>query len=656
MLRKLSIALLLIMNIFCSCAFTIRLPSIAIPESSIVYDINGKVVKGLSEQNQVNVNLEEISPYFLNGVIAVEDKRFYKHHGIDTSGMLRAIFADIKARKIVAGGSTITQQTAKTLYLTNERTISRKIKELYYAFLMESKYSKDEILSMYCNSIYFGHGAYGVELASRTFFAKRAKDLTLAQAALLAGIPQSPSYYDPYIRSEEAQKRQVQVLQRMVEEGMISDADREAALKEPLEYKRAQFADNEAPYFVAMVREYLREKYGDNVVYQGGLKVYTTLDLDMQQAANNAYLEGMKKQNANLQVALAALDVDSGQIRALVGGRDFNASSYNRAFSLRQPGSTFKPFVYSLAMEQGFNPASQIMCQEQEFPLPNGDTYKPTDYGSEPYHWRDFTLKEAVMISDNVVAVTLTDMLGVDEATSYAKQFGFTEIKPVLSLPLGSNEVSPLEMAAGYSVFANQGVYNPPVYLLKVIDKNGNVLEKYSPNATTIVSAQNAYIITNMLTGVMEPGGTGSALQAKVGRTAAGKTGTTEQKNDAWFVGYTPQLCCAVWVGYDQGKAANLFGGAAAGPIWASFIHDASAKLTEKDFEQPEGMDLINICLDTGLIATEFCPRKSRMAFMRDNEPQDICYIHQPNMDWSTGDVPGDSGTNQNRRWWQLWD
>jgi membrane peptidoglycan carboxypeptidase len=478
LLKKITIALLLVMNMFCSCAFTIRLPSVAIPESSIVYDINGKVVKGLSEQNQVNVELEEISPYFLNGVIAVEDKRFYKHHGIDISGMLRAVFVDLKARKIVAGGSTITQQTAKTLYLSNERTVSRKIKELYYAFLMENKYSKDEILSMYCNSIYFGHGAYGVELASRTFFAKRAQDLTLAQAALLAGIPQSPSYYDPYINPEEAQKRQGQVLQRMVEEGMISEAEKAAALKEPLVYKRAQFADNEAPYFVAMVREYLREKYGDSVVYQGGLKVYTTIDLDMQQAANNAYLEGMKNQNANLQTALAALDVNSGQIRALVGGRDFNASTYNRAFSLRQPGSTFKPFVYSLAIEQGWTPASMIMCQEQEFPLPNGDTYKPTDYGTEPYHWRDFTLKEAIMISDNVVAVTLTDILGVNEATNYAKRFGFNEIKPVLSLPLGSNEVSPLSLAAGYSVFANQGVYNEPVYLLKVIDKNGNVLEK----------------------------------------------------------------------------------------------------------------------------------------------------------------------------------
>lgn len=656
MLKKLIAALLLIMAAAGILIFTMRLPSASIPEPSIVYDINGKVVKGLSEQNQVNVDLEEISPYFLNGIIAVEDKRFYRHHGIDISGMIRAGFADLKAGKIIAGGSTITQQTAKTLYLSNERTLNRKIKELYYALLMERRYSKDEILTLYCNSIYFGHGAYGIELASRTFFAKRARDLTLAEAALLAGIPQSPSYYDPYVHPEEARKRQAQVLERMVEEGMISASEKEAAQEEALQYRSAQFADNEAPYFVALVRDYLREKYGDNVVYQGGLKAYTTLDLDMQQAANQAYLEGMQNQDPGLQLALAALDVGTGQIRAMVGGRDYNASSYNRVFSSRQPGSTFKPFVYSLAIERGYNEASMIMCEEREFVLPNGDTYKPTDYGDEPYHWRDFTLKEAITTSDNVVSVTLTDMLGVNDAAVYAGKFGFSDIKPVLSLALGSNEVSPLDLAAGYSVFANQGIYNPPVYLLKVIDKNGNVLESNNTLNKRIISAQNAYTITNMLTGVLEPGGTGAALKAKVGRPAAGKTGTTEQKNDAWFVGYTPQLCCAVWVGYDQGKAANLFGGSAAGPIWASFIRNASVKLPEKDFERPNGIDLMNICLDSGLTATENCPRQSTMAFLKDNQPQDICYLHQSDMAWSIGQTESENTTGQNRSWWRLWE
>ncbi|MDD4802612.1 MAG: PBP1A family penicillin-binding protein [Syntrophomonas sp.] len=655
MLKRLVLVPLLMLCLLCNAAFTIKLPSAAIPEASIVYDVNGKTVQGLAEQNQVNVNLEEISPYFLNAVIAVEDKRFYKHYGIDYYGLLRAAILNLKARKIVAGGSTITQQTAKTLFLSNERTWNRKVKELYYAFLLEKTYSKDEILTMYCNSIYFGQGAYGVELASRTYLGKKAKDLNLAQAAILAGLPQSPNYYDPYVNPEEAKKRQTLVLQRMVEEGMISASEKATALEEPIKYQRAKFADSDAPYFIAMVRDYLRDKYGDSMVYQGGFKVYTSLDLDMQKAANNAYLEGMKKQNANLQLALVAMDVNNGQIRALVGGRDYNASNYNRAYSKRQPGSTFKPFVYSLAVEWGLTPATMMMCEEKEYKLITGDTYKPTDYGEEPYHWQEFTLHEAIMISDNVVAVALTDRLGVKEAARHAEKFGFNNIKPILSLPLGSNEVSPIDMAAGYSVFANQGVYNPPAYLLKVVDKNGNLLEENQSQQKRVVSPENAYIITNMLAGVLEPGGTGASLKPKAGRPAAGKTGTTDNKNDAWFVGYTPQLCCAVWVGYDKGKAANLYGGSAAGPIWASFIHDASSKLPEEDFAKPAQVELLNICHDTGQVASEYCPRQSSMAFMKNNVPQDICFMHLPNMEWIINETYSkeDGISDRFRRsWW----
>jgi 1A family penicillin-binding protein len=643
MFRKTTIILLLIISVLTTAAFTINLPRAAIPEASIVFDVNGRTVQGLAEQNQVNVNLEEISPYFINAIIAVEDKRFYKHYGIDINGLIRAIFINLKAQKIAAGGSTITQQTAKTLFLSNERTWSRKFKELYYAILLEKKYSKDEILTMYCNSIYFGQGAYGVELASRTYFGKKAKDLSLAQSAILAGLPQSPNYYDPYVNPDEAKKRQALVLQRMSEEGMISPSEKAEALQELLQYQRAQFADSEAPYFVAMVRDYMREKYGDSMVYRGGFRIYTSLDIDMQKAANNAYLEVMKKQNPDLQVALVAMDVSNGQIRALVGGRDFKASNYNRAYSYRQPGSTFKPFVYSLAFEWGLTPATMIMCEEKEYKLITGDTYKPTDYGDEPYHWKEFTLKEAMMISDNVVAVSLTNKLGVNEVAQHAEKFGFKGIKPVLSLPLGANEVRPIDMAAGYSVFANQGVYNAPSYLLKVVDKDGKVLEENHTQAKRIISPENAYAISNLLTGVLEPGGTGSHLKKTVGRVAAGKTGTTDAKNDAWFVGYTPQLSCAVWVGYDQGKPANLYGGTVAGPIWANFIHDASSKLPEESFNKPAQVKLLNICLDTGWVATEYCPRQSNMAFNKDKEPEDICYLHQPNMEWT------------NSSWWRLW-
>ncbi|MEN6349829.1 MAG: PBP1A family penicillin-binding protein [Syntrophomonas sp.] len=638
MLKK-SIVIFLVLGILLgNCAFSFSLPQIQIPEASVLYDINGQPVKGLGEQNRINISLEEMPASFKKAIIAVEDKNFYKHHGIDLGGILRALFINLKARKIVEGGSTITQQTAKKLFLTDERTWLRKIKELFYALELEREYSKDEILTMYCNTIYFGEGAYGIEVAARTFFDKNANDLDLAQSALLAGLPRWPSHYDPYVNPAAAKERQKVVLQRMVEEKMITKEDMEKAWDEKLVYLRGQYVGGEAPYFTAMVREYLIEKYGEPVVFQGGLQVYTTLDLYMQRAANQAYLAGMQNRDPALQAALVAVDVSNGQIRALIGGRNFATSSYNRVYSERQPGSTFKPFMYSLAIDSGFTAANTIMCEEVEYELPNGDVYRPTDYGDEPYHWREFTLKEAVMKSDNVVAVQLNDALGPQATARHAEAFGFKNIQPVLSLPLGSTAVKPIDMAAGYAVFANHGVYSKPIYILKVVDKYGRVLEENRTVQWSVVGEDNAYIITNMLEGVLEPGGTGSQFKSIVNIPAAGKTGTTDEFKDAWFVGYTPKICCAVWVGYDKDKNANLTGSAAAGPIWANFIKGASQRLPESDFVKPDNVTLLNICLDTGLVASESCPRQSQMAFKEGTEPEEICYWHSEDGEWLWGE------------------
>lgn len=611
-----------------NCGFIWKLPAAEVPVASVVYDINGREIEGLTPQNRISVSLDEISPDFLHAIIAVEDKNFYRHHGVDIFGIIRALLVNIRAGKVIEGGSTITQQTAKNIFLSNERTFTRKIKELFYAIQLERKYSKDEILTMYCNSIYFGQGAYGVEAAARTFFGRDAKDLDLAQAAILAGIPRWPDQYDPYKHSEAAKKRQAVVLERMLQEKKITKEQQSKAINEPLVYKRAQNISGEAPYFIAMVKEYLSKKYGERMVYQGGLHIFTSLDLDMQKAANNAYNQGMANRDTALQAALVAVDVTNGQIRALVGGRDFRVSSYNRVYSNRQPGSTFKPFMYSLAMQSEFTPASMIRCEEVKYKLPDGSQYVPTDFGTEPYHWKEFTLKEAVMISDNVVAVQVNDILNPSNTARYAEKFGFKDIKPVLSLPLGSNEVKPIDMAAGYSVFANQGIYSQPQFILKVVDQNGKVLENNKIRQKRIISPQNAYIVTNMLQGVLEPGGTGAGLKSTVNRPAAAKTGTTDEFRDAWFVGYTPQLCCAVWVGYDNRQPVNLTGGAAAGPIWASFIKDASIKLPERDFTKPKDIVVMNICLDSGQIATELCPRPIDMAFIAGTEPGEICYYH----------------------------
>jgi 1A family penicillin-binding protein len=630
--KQLLIALLISLLIISGCAYEID--SIEVPEASVVFDIKGRPIKGLAEENRISIEFEEIPESFKAAIIAVEDKNFYNHHGIDFTGILRALFLNLKAGKITAGGSTITQQTAKTLYLSNERTISRKIKELFYALELERRYSKDEILTRYCNSIYFGHGAYGLEVAARTFFNKNARDLSVEESALLAGLPNAPSLYDPYVNPQAAKQRQRVVLQRMWEEGYITEAELEDIADRELQYQRADYVLGEAPYFIAMVRDYVSEKYGERVVYQGGLKIYTTLDLDMQKAANKAYQEGMKEREANVQAALVALDVSNGDIRALIGGRDFALSNYNRVFSERQPGSTFKPFLYSLAMEWGMTQAEQIKCEEVEFKLPTGDTYTPEDYGDDKYHWKEFTLKEALMISDNVIAVRLNHLLGPQDVANHAEKFGFKNIEPILSLPLGSKEVTPLDMAAAYSVFANEGIYSRPRYILKVMDRYGQVLEESDSQQRRVVSPENVYIISDMLKGVLEAGGTGSHLKALVGRPAAGKTGTTDDYNDAWFVGYTPQLCCAVWVGYDQGRNVNLVGGVGAGPIWANFMREASANLAPRDFKKPDAVNLINVCLDSGLVAAESCPRSKQMAFIEGSEPREICYYHTSSLDW----------------------
>ncbi len=637
MFRKYFLILILVTTLlFSGCGAD--LSQIDVPEASVVYDINGRPIKGLAEENRISIGFEEIPDSFKAAIIAIEDKNFYQHHGVDISGILRAFILNIKAGKITAGGSTITQQTAKNLFLSNERTLIRKTKELFYALELERSLSKDEILTMYCNTIYFGHGAYGVEVAARTFFNKNARDLTAEESALLAGLPNAPSLYDPYINPEQAKVRQGLVLQRMVEEGYISQQDRETIYSRDLEYQQADYVLGEAPYFIAMVRDYLSDKYGERMVYQGGMKIYTTLDLEMQKAANQAYQKGMEAREAEVQAALVALDTSNGQVRALIGGRNFASSTYNRVFSERQPGSTFKPFMYSLAVEWGLTEAYMMKCEPVEFELPNGDTYEPTDYGDEKYHWQEFTLKEALMISDNVIAVRVNDMLGPQHVADHAEKFGFEDIQPILSLPLGSKEVTPLDMAAAYSVFAHQGIYSKPIYILKVVDQYGEVLEENHTTQRQVVSPENAYIVTDMLKGVMEPGGTGANLQATVERTAAGKTGTTDDFNDAWFVGYTPQLCCAVWVGYDQGRNVNLVGSVAAGPIWANFIRDASIGLPDVDFERPAKVNLMNVCLDTGLISSESCPRSIRMAFIEGTEPEEICYYHSFNLDWLLGD------------------
>ena len=631
-MRRMVLWIVMILTAGAAAGFTWRLPELNVPQMSIIYDINGREVKGIYQENRISVGLDQVSPYLVDAFIAVEDKNFYRHHGIDLGGVLRAALVNLREMRVVEGGSTITQQTAKNLFLTQERTLTRKIKELYYTFLLEKQYTKDEILQMYLNTIYFGNGAYGVEAAARTYFAKSASKLDLAESALLAGIPARPSRFNPLTDPEAAKSRQAVVLERMVEEGKITEEEARKASKQLLHYKKARFIKGDAPYFADMVIDYLVKKYGARMVYQGGLKIYTGLDLDMQEAAQEAYDEMMRDKDRDLQAALVAVDARNGYIKAMIGGRDFSQSQFNRAINAyRQPGSAFKPFLYSLAIEEGYTAASTFTCDWVEFPQPDGTVYRPTDYGDEPYHYRTFTLKEAIMVSDNVVSVKLNNSIGPAKFAGWAQRFGFKHrIRPVLSLALGTSEVSPLEMASALTAFASGGVKSEPVAIIRVLDRNGKVLEEHRPQRSRLLSPENAYIVTDMLSGVLEPGGTASHLKSLVVRPAAGKTGTTQEYRDAWFVGYTPQLSCAVWVGYDTPtRTVNMPGGRVAGPIWANFIRKASEKLPVENFPRPDDIIEVKVCADTGLVASESCPRTIKAAFIKGTEPGEMCYVHQ---------------------------
>lgn len=663
MKRKLGIlviiTLLLINN---GCQF--KIPVLQIPEPSVLYDAHGQEICSLYRQKGIQVGLNEISDYLEKATIAAEDRNFYRHHGVDIWGVLRAFYINLRHGRVIAGGSTITQQTAKTLFLTNERTIIRKIKELYYTFLLESRYSKNEILELYLNSIYYGEGATGIEAAARTYFDKSAANLDLAESALLAGIPQRPSYYDPYKYPQHAKKRQEIVLDLMVKNGYISEKEARAARKEKLVYRRGENTEGPAPYFVQMVVDYLVDKYGAPMVFGGGLRVVTTIDLKMQEAAEKAYNNVMKNQNPDLQAALVAVDTSNGYIRAVIGGRNFKHAPFNRALEgRRQPGSAFKPFLYSKALELGYTEASMFMCEPVTFSSPGSPDYTPTDYGDEPYHYRAFTLKEAIMVSDNVVSVRLNQAVGPENTALHAKKFGFKgAIRPVLSLALGTSEVTPLEMASAYAVFANGGTYYPPVFISRVSDSRGVVLEENRSEGSRVISEENAYLVTDMLKGVLEPGGTASHLKEQVGRPAAGKTGTTQDYRDAWFVGYTPELSCAVWVGYDTpARSVGIPGGRIAGPIWAEFTKNALRGVPPRDFKKPDDIVQVNICMDSGAIASEYCPRQMQASFISGTEPQYLCPVHRPVPDWwewmswqrtHDGENSSDNNWNKGLRKW----
>lgn len=566
--------------------------------SSQFFDASGNLIAtSNSAENRLPIKINKVPKNLEDAFIAVEDVRFYDHMGVDPRGILRAVVSNLMQQGVSEGGSTITQQLAKNAFLTQDRNLKRKVQEAVIAVKLEQQYSKKEILEMYLNQIYFGQGAYGVEAASLLYFGKNVQNLTLAQAAMLAGIPKSPNYYSPLNNLKAAKERQEVVLDQMYKYKFITMDQMISAKSEKIVITSAgrDKSSSEASYFIDYVSQFVADKLGADALYKGGLKIYTTLDLNTQVAAEHAAktLPTYGKDEKGIvqpQIAIVAIDPKNGHIKAMVGGR--GNDQFNRAaLAERQPGSAFKPFVYLAAIESGLTPATII----EDKPITFGGNWSPNNYSRRFYG--KVSLRTALTNSYNIPAVLLADQVGINKVIYYAQQMGISTLvnsgsmnDSNLAVSLGglTRGVIPLEMANAFAVLANSGVYNPPVAITKIVDRNGKVLYTDKSQSHQVVSAKSSYVLVDMMKDVISHG-TGAG--ANIGRPAAGKTGTTDTYNDAWFVGFTPDLSAAVWIGRDEGGSLNgMTGGDLPATIWRDFMVAALKNVPIKDFVKPAGV------------------------------------------------------------------
>jgi penicillin-binding protein 1A len=563
-------------------------------------------------------------------VIAIEDDRFYSHRGVDARGILRAMVRNLRAGQVIEGGSTITQQLARNLFLTHRRQISRKLAESLLAVEIERRLTKQEILERYLNQVYFGQGAYGIELAASVYFGKSARDLTLSESALLAGLIRGPSIYAPHQNLNLARQRQLLVLQRMTELGYISPEQSRTAANEPIQLAAERIAglvSVRAPYFVSYILPDLIQRYGEEMVYNGGLQVYTTLDLDMQVVAEQAVRDGIdaaQRQKLNVtQGALVAIEPRTGFVRAMVGGYDFNVSQFNRAWQARrQPGSAFKPFIYVTALANGMPPTRIIDDVPVEYFVPDA---KPEFQHWQPKNYDEkfrgpVTMRYALENSINIPAIKTIAELGAVHVIEYARRMGIkSPLQPNLSLALGSNDVTPLEMASSFGTLAGLGVRTDPLPIKKIQSRTGQVLEEHEPRQELALSSDVAYVMTDLLKGVIVRG-TGRA--AAIGRPAAGKTGTTDDYRNAWFIGYTPSLVTAVWVGNDDNSPMKkVVGATVPAGIWTAFMRPATQNYPPDDWVMPPGVSELTVCGTSGLLAADTCTEPRREIFIAGTEP-----------------------------------
>ncbi|MBI5815232.1 MAG: PBP1A family penicillin-binding protein [Nitrospinae bacterium] len=724
-------------------------------QATRVYDRNGLLISEFYVEKRLLVTLNQIPKLFRDATIAVEDAQFYEHSGINYEGILRAFFENIKAGRVVQGGSSITQQLAKTLLLTPERTMGRKIKEALLSLEIERSYSKNEILEIYLNQIYYGHGSYGVAAAAETYFGKKLSELTLAQIAMIAGLPKAPTNYSPYNNLEKARARRSHVLSRLVAVGAISEKDKEKAENEPIRLSGFKKAANKAAWFGEHVRRYLEKKYGATALYHSGLKIYTTLDLKMQTAADAALKAGLEEldkrlgyrgpvgkvnveggqkpdwaqinqkeeirttspdfyrpgrrirgvvtavdkglvrvtfdgakgtiqlasmdwahkanpnadfmwapkiedarkvlkkgdiievgilaragadgqiplaldQTPNTQASLLATNPKTGEILAMVGGYDADVSKFNRTVqAMRQPGSSFKPIIYTAALDNGFTPATVVMDSPVVIdPAKTGfKAWNPSNFEGE--YFGPTTIREAVTHSRNVVTVKVIDKIGAQVVVDYARLFGITSpLDPYLSLALGSYPVTVEEMVRAYGVLANGGDFVDLMYINSVKDSKDSIMESNSPSPPDPrISPATAYVMASVMKSVVAEGT--AAKVAELGRPIAGKTGTTNNYNDAWFIGFTPDIVCAVWVGRDDNSPIGKkeTGARAAIPIWIAFMKEALKNYAVRDFTPPENVVFARVDKKTGLLTKSSSENAIFEAFIDGTQPTE--YVHE---------------------------
>ncbi|WP_243292974.1 PBP1A family penicillin-binding protein [Bacillus sp. FJAT-47783] len=615
-------------------------PSISVPQSTVLYAKDGsKIGETHHGEKRFWVSLNDISPSVLEATIAIEDRNFYDHHGFDYKRIIGAAIADLKAMAKVQGASTITQQYARNLYLEHDKTWKRKLTEAFYTIRLEMNFTKEEIVEGYLNTIYYGHGAYGIEAAARYYFDKHASELTLGEAAMLVGIPKGPSYYSPYVNLSRAKERQELILSEMVKEGFITKEEREKASEEPLELKEQEAVKkiDIAPYFQDIVLQKVKNllNIDEQIIQTKGLRVYTTLNSSLQKIAEET-VTNVIDENSDIQVGFTAMDPNTGEVKALIGGRDYEKSSFNRVTQAkRQPGSTMKPLLYYAAIENGFTPSTPLRSEPTTFRYGENEqgTYKPSNY-NDYYAYDDITLLQALALSDNIYAVKTHLFMSMNELVQTAKTVGIhSPLKEVPSLALGTSPVSVLEMVNAYGILANGGKKVEPIFITRIEDAKGNVLYKEKRQLEQLLNKQAAFVTTHMMTGMFDKklNGyttvTGQKVIDLLTRPYAGKSGST--KADSWMIGYTPQLVAGVWTGYDKGKTIDLvLERSYAKQIWAHFMEEALEDQSVKSFRPPEGVVGVYVDPSSGLLASPTCPVSRLTYYIQGTEPTDYCLEH----------------------------